>query len=84
MRFEGRDGLDHRRLVGHRRGAGEAFAAEGAALILSGRRREALEAIAGDCSVLPFEATDWAALPARSKRPGAGAAASTSSSTMPG
>jgi dehydrogenase/reductase SDR family protein 7B len=41
----------------------EAFAAEGAALILSGRRREALEATAGDALVLPFEATDWAALP---------------------
>ncbi|TMJ20219.1 MAG: SDR family NAD(P)-dependent oxidoreductase [Alphaproteobacteria bacterium] len=40
-----------------------AFAAEGAALVLSGRRREALEAIAGDRLVLPFEATDWAALP---------------------
>ena len=44
----------------------EAFAAEGAALILSGRRREALAALAarlGDSLVLPFEATDWAALP---------------------
>ena len=45
----------------------EAFAAEGAALILSGRRREALAALAarlgGECLVLPFEATDWAALP---------------------
>jgi dehydrogenase/reductase SDR family protein 7B len=41
----------------------EAFAAQGAALIVSGRRREALERIAGDRLVLPFEATDWAALP---------------------
>jgi dehydrogenase/reductase SDR family member 7B len=41
----------------------KAFAAEGAALVLSGRRRDALEAIAGDTLVLPFEATDWAALP---------------------
>jgi short-subunit dehydrogenase len=45
----------------------EAFAAEGAALILSGRRREALEAVAGglggEAMVLPFETTDWAVLP---------------------
>ena len=45
----------------------EAFAAEGAALVLSGRRRDALDALADrldtDCLVLPFEATDWAALP---------------------
>ena len=42
-----------------------AFAAEGAALILSGRRREALEALAAtlgaETLVLPFEATDWSA-----------------------
>ncbi|HEV2815863.1 MAG TPA: SDR family NAD(P)-dependent oxidoreductase [Allosphingosinicella sp.] len=41
-----------------------AFAADGARLILSGRRRDALEAIAGENLVLPFEATDWAALAA--------------------
>jgi dehydrogenase/reductase SDR family protein 7B len=45
----------------------EAFAAEGAALILSGRRRDALgalaESLAAESLVLPFEATDWAALP---------------------
>ena len=45
----------------------EALAAEGAALILSGRRRDALEELAarlgGDSLVLPFEATDRAALP---------------------
>ena len=45
----------------------EAFAAEGAALVLSGRRREALAALAAgletETLVLPFEATDWAALP---------------------
>lgn len=41
-----------------------AFAAEGARLVLSGRRRDALEAIAGKNLVLPFEATDQAALPA--------------------
>lgn len=45
----------------------EAFAAEGAALVLSGRRQDALDALAArlgvDSLVLPFEATDWAALP---------------------
>jgi len=45
----------------------EAFAAEGTALILSGRRREALDTLAarlpGESLVLPFEATDWPALP---------------------
>ncbi|WP_395612414.1 SDR family NAD(P)-dependent oxidoreductase [Allosphingosinicella sp.] len=45
----------------------EAFAAEGAALILSGRRRDALDAVAaslgGETLVLPFETTDWGALP---------------------
>jgi short-subunit dehydrogenase len=45
----------------------EAFAAEGAALILSGRRRDALEALAArlgaETLVLPFETTDWDALP---------------------
>ena len=45
----------------------EAFAAEGAALILSGRRHEALDELAArlNCQslVLPFEATDWTALP---------------------
>lgn len=45
----------------------EAFAAEGAALILSGRRRDALNAVAaslgGETLVLPFETTDWGALP---------------------
>ena len=46
----------------------EAFVAEGAALILSGRRHDALDALAarlgGGALVLPFEATDEAALPA--------------------
>jgi short-subunit dehydrogenase len=45
----------------------EAFAVEGAALVLSGRRRAALAALAAgletETLVLPFEATDWAALP---------------------
>ena len=63
MRFEGKAVW----ITGASSGIGaalaEAFAAEGAALILSGRRRNALEAIAGDALVLPFEATDWAALP---------------------
>jgi dehydrogenase/reductase SDR family protein 7B len=42
------------------------FAAEGARLILSGRRREALGAVAneigGEALILPFETTDWDAL----------------------
>jgi len=45
----------------------EAFAGEGARLVLSGRRREALGEVAArvqhDAMILPFEATDWAALP---------------------
>jgi dehydrogenase/reductase SDR family protein 7B len=49
-----------------------AFAAEGAALILSGRRTDALAAVAaglgGDPLLLPFEATDQAALPAAVER----------------
>jgi dehydrogenase/reductase SDR family protein 7B len=44
----------------------EAFAAEGATLILSGRRRDALDALAarlgGETLVLPFEVTDWGGL----------------------
>ena len=45
----------------------EAFAREGARLILSGRRLEALAEVAArvqqDAHLLVFEATDWAALP---------------------
>jgi short-subunit dehydrogenase len=59
-------------ITGASSGIGEAlaraFAAEGAALVLSGRRREALDALAdelgGETLVLPFDTTDWAALPA--------------------
>ena len=43
------------------------FAAEGAKIILSGRRVEALEKVAADLQtetcIIPFEATDYAALP---------------------
>ncbi|NNM77451.1 SDR family NAD(P)-dependent oxidoreductase [Sphingomonas sp. ID1715] len=44
-----------------------AFAGRGARLVLSGRRRDALAEVAAavqpDALLLPFEATDWAALP---------------------
>ena len=49
-----------------------ALAARGAKLILSGRNVAALEAVAAECAtetlVLPFEATDYAALPAIAKQ----------------
>jgi short-subunit dehydrogenase len=68
MRFEGRTVW----ITGASSGIGEAlaegFAGEGARIILSGRRRDALDDVAarlaGDSLVLPFEATDWPALPA--------------------
>lgn len=45
-----------------------AFSARGAKLILSGRNVPALEAVAADCAtetlILPFEATDYPAMPA--------------------
>lgn len=48
-------------------GLATAFARAGARLILSGRRLEALQEVAGRCQaqtmVLPFEVTDFAALP---------------------
>lgn len=50
----------------------KALAARGAKLILSGRNVAALDAVAADCGgealVLPFEATDYAALPAVADR----------------
>lgn len=48
-----------------------ALAREGARLVLSGRNVAALEAVAADCGdslILPFEATDFAALPALTAR----------------
>lgn len=48
-----------------------ALAARGASLVLSGRNVAALEAVARDCGdtlVLPFEATDFAAIPALAER----------------
>lgn len=48
-----------------------ALAARGAALVLSGRNEGALEAVAADCAdalILPFEATDFDALPAITAR----------------
>jgi short-subunit dehydrogenase len=48
------------------RALARALAAEGARLVLSGRNRAALKAVAAECGdalVLPFEATDEAALP---------------------
>lgn len=56
-------------------GLAEAFAQEDARLILSGRNRAALAEVAArvqpDALVLPFEATDWAALPAIAAEAGA-------------
>ncbi len=68
MRFQGRTVW----ITGASSGIGaalaETFAGEGARLILSGRRRDALEDVAaqirGASLVLPFEATDSPALPA--------------------
>lgn len=52
-------------------GLARALAARGAHLILSGRNLTALEAVAGECRealVLPFEATDFEAIPAIAER----------------
>jgi short-subunit dehydrogenase len=58
-------------VTGASSGIGEALAkglaARGARVVLSGRREDALQTVAaqisGETLVLPFEATDWAALP---------------------
>ena len=67
MRFEGKAVWITGASSGIGEALAEAFAAEGAAVILSGRRRDALDAVAaglgGESLVLPFESTDWAALP---------------------
>ena len=52
-------------------GLARALAARGASVILSGRNVAALEAVARDCAgalVLPFEATDFDAIPAIAER----------------
>ena len=67
MRFEGKTVWITGASSGIGEALAEAFAAEGAALIVSGRRRDALATLAarlgGDVLALPFEATDWPALP---------------------
>ena len=62
--------MDHRRIFGHRRGAGARVAQARCKPVLSGRNRAALDAVAAECGaeagralVLPFEVTDFAAIP---------------------
>lgn len=52
-------------------GLARELAARGAALVLSGRNRPALDMVAKECHealILPFEATDYAAIPAITER----------------
>ena len=67
MRFQGRAIWITGASSGIGKALAEAFAAEGGALILSGRRQDALDALAASLGteslVLPFEVTDWDVLP---------------------
>jgi dehydrogenase/reductase SDR family protein 7B len=79
-------------VTGASSGIGEALAralvADGWSVILSGRREDALRSVAaavgGDTLVLPFEATDYAALTAVTTKAVSWAGASICWSTTPG